>query len=540
MLSIFKRIILISSLAVTIFSCTKNFTEKNTNPTVVSTTSPAALFNGILSSLPVNYYEQMFLYNDMCTLYAQLATLPNQGYVNLDNLKLGAQDIWNRYYNSMANVRQLQTLLAQWPDQAIVVNQKAMLKVINAYETFRMTDLFGDMPYSQAGYAFSTTNRNIYPKYDLQQSVYDSLLADLKWVNDSSTTNATDPAGNAYLDFGTPETIVYSAVNGNSNMLMYVKFANALRLRYALRMSAKDPADAKTIIQDVVGNNEPLPLPGDDFALYPAKIFGWNNDNINTAFRNDLSGTGLRMGSTIWAMLSNGGGNNSSNIVDPRTYIFFSNIDSTNQWLPIPQTAVQTPEAGDPYTDPTKFGTYSPVNLDLVGRSPAHLNPQPFITAAEVQFLLAEIYARSDLGLQNLASAQTAYTLGVQTSINFWYGVAAADAAWIPQPAAVTPAEIATYLASPQALWNAANPLPLIYAQRWLDLFREPWEAYSLARSTQNMTPGGVLPATSPVFNWNRIPYPTDEADNNPVNYNAELALLGGTDDITHKVWWMP
>ncbi len=44
----------------------------------------------------------------------------------------------------------------------------------------------------------------------------------------------------------------------NGDMLNWKKLANSLRLRYALRMSEKEPQVAGLVISDVIENNKPV------------------------------------------------------------------------------------------------------------------------------------------------------------------------------------------------------------------------------------------------------------------------------------------
>ena len=55
--------------------------------------------------------------------------------------------------------------------------------------------------------------------------------------------------------------------------------------------------------------------------------------------------------------------------------------------------------------------------------------------------------------------------------------------------------------------------LEFIYTQRWLDAFRQPWEAYALARRT------GKTPREGDPIAHYRLPYPPSEAEYNSENY---------------------
>jgi hypothetical protein len=88
--------------------------------------------------------------------------------------------------------------------------------------------------------------------------------------------------------------------------------------------------------------------------------------------------------------------------------------------------------------------------------------------------------------------------------------------------------------------YNVANlifftedKLALIYAQRWLDAFRQPWEAYSLARRTRQ------TPREGDPINHFRLPYPPSEIENNAANCTDAISRQGG-DDPQSKIWWVP
>lgn len=84
--------------------------------------------------------------------------------------------------------------------------------------------------------------------------------------------------------------------------------------------------------------------------------------------------------------------------------------------------------------------------------------------------------------------------------------------------------------------WNATSEeekLKFIYTQWWLDAFRQPWEAYALARRT------GMTPREGDPIAHYRLPYPPSEVEFNSVNWAAAIANQGG-DTPDFKIWWIP
>ena len=74
--------------------------------------------------------------------------------------------------------------------------------------------------------------------------------------------------------------------------------------------------------------------------------------------------------------------------------------------------------------------------------------------------------------------------------------------------------------------------LAKVYAQRWVDYFRQPWEAFTLVRQTD------LLPREKPANEFFRFQYPISETSYNFDNWSAQAAKMGG-DETNVKLWWM-
>lgn len=101
-----------------------------------------------------------------------------------------------------------------------------------------MTDLYGNVPYTEAGYGF---RQNIYkPKYDTQESIYADLIDQVK--EGISLLNADKPAIEGDLFY-------------NGDIDQWKKFGNSLLLRLGMRLSKVKPelaaATAKAAIEEV-------------------------------------------------------------------------------------------------------------------------------------------------------------------------------------------------------------------------------------------------------------------------------------------------
>jgi hypothetical protein len=107
-----------------------------------------------------------------------------------------------------------------------------------------------------------------------------------------------------------------------------------------------------------------------------------------------------------------------------------------------------------------------------------------------------------------------------------------------------TNAQLNTILSNPKVAFSASlsstNALKLIYAQRWLDNFRQPYEAWALARQT-DATPKSATnnDLYEKEFYMNRLNYADKEYQYNRENtLNATNKETNSTEWQKTKVWW--
>ena len=524
-------LIIMSLLAV---SCTKNFQETNTRPDQPATTTVQPLMNHIISTLILQWQEQASAHNDWYYPVTQLGgDVSGSGYV----LANGVNDIWNDYYSTLQNINNAQDLISAATDKESMNNVQAILYILKAYKTFRVTDQFGDIPYFDAGKAYTGDTKFYRPKYDAQADIYKDLLSSLDWASKNIKTDASPvtAAGKPYYALGSFDTFF------KGNMKLWLEFANSLRLRYAIQMYEKDPTDATPIVQDVIGNNLPVINEGEDVGMWPMQLNGLDIASRPWSFNSHKF---LRMSTTVWDMVSDGP--DSANIFDPRTVLFFE-TNQAGKWAPYTIGSTAS-DAVNPYKtardnnyndkDGAKF---SPFNYHLI-RDEFYI-PELIQTNAEVHFLKAEAYARGIGVGKDMAMAQTEYFAGITSSVNFWYKIAhntnTTNDAWSSvAPPTPNAGQMTDFLANPKVAFTGTDDAKLnkIYAQEWLSYFREPWLAFNLWRRT-GRTPREGNPAA--YSNFNRLPYPNIESIDNADNYNAQISKIGSNGSDV-KVWWMP
>ena len=166
-------------------ACTKDFEKINQNPFFPTTTDVGPLFNSVLESLQLGWEEQFYLHNETLYGITQQAALTAATF---QNISIGTENAWQRYYFALANIRELERRFDEWEGEPQALdNVRAQVKIVLAYKTFRLTDLFGDMPFFDAGRGFQSLEF-IEPKFDSQESVYKFLLEELAWANEHINT----------------------------------------------------------------------------------------------------------------------------------------------------------------------------------------------------------------------------------------------------------------------------------------------------------------------------------------------------------------
>ena len=519
-------------------SCRKDFEEINKDPNGFNTASDGALFNAVISSLQSGWNEQLYVNISVLYKETQLTALPQ---VRWNNYTLGTEEIWTNYYTMLPNLRELEKrFLSLDTSAAEVKNMMAMEKILLAYKTFKVTDLFGDIPFSEAGYGFQDVNM-LHPKFDSQEAIYKSLMNELEWAAENIDPLATtkDP----FLTFKNFDNLFFGDVT------KWQKFANSLRLRYAMRMVNKEPALSGAIIKDIFENQRPVfglnefgqlnNDPGECATLYPYQL-SYRNESKGWSFNQSKD---ARMGTTIWHQLSNHDSTDGSGIFDPRAYYLFE-TNNNSDWVAYPNDPpTAAPDGGIPYEYHRDYNysikgadcLYSPVNYYLV--RDMDYQPDILITGAEVIFIRAEAFL---LGIgvgKDPGMAGSAFLDGIQFSLNFWEYVM--DNSHLP-PGALFSANITVptnldfiSVQNNVDFFTGGEDVQLreIYAQSWIDLFRQPQEAFALSRRT------GMTPHEGAVSEVYRFPIPPSEVSYNELNWMNAVGASG--DNLNGKVWWM-
>ncbi len=399
----------------------------------------------------------------------------------------------------------------------------AIARVIKVAAMHRVTDTFGPIPYTQIG-----ADGKIATPYDSVEKVYDTFFEELSEAIDILTERQND-ALTATADY------VYGG-----NVQRWIRFANSLKLRLAIRIAYANPTKAKTMAEEAVSNEVGVITSNDDIAAW--RYFGSSTNPLYTAVNYNR----LDMHEDGESCTSTGDSHAAADIIcymngynDPRREKFFT----PSEWEGTSYVGLRR---GIVIPDPVSVGhKYS--GPKIVANDPLY-----WMNAAEVAFLRAE--GAAVFGFNMGGSAESFYNEGVRLSFAQWGadGVDAYLADDTSVPAVYEdPASTETYniqLSTITPKWDEAATLEQkqerIIIQKWIanwQLGNEAWADYRrtgyphLIPASNNKSNGEVNSSRGA----RRMRYPLDEYVSNNANVSYAVAnYLNGPDLMSTDLWW--
>jgi hypothetical protein len=435
-------------------------------------------------------------------------------------------NIWQSYY---ATTLKDLNVIRQKAIADNNANAQAIAEILMAWNYHQITDLWGDVPFSEAlkGLEANPEDRITTPKYDSQESIYNGLL-DLLSDAANRIDHSAASVGGADLIF-------------DGDMAKWEKLANSLRLRIYMRMSNVAEGVASAGIANILNSNAPIMTSHDDNAQLDYLSFPSNNpvnDFARTREDHKISHTTL-----TWL----------NELNDPRMRIYAAPMRNQDAE---PTTAIYTASNGLNYQGVINGSADNSIGLAQASTMGhyfvAPTSPGRIMTYNEVLFIRAEAAARGFTGedaeaLYHDAIAES-MRLYTQERLDPVLGSFPGDIAFSHQgfnanqfPEGITQAEIDAYLAQPEVAWqsgegwNQANRERLAL-QKWLALYSQGLETWSEWRRTgyPELTPG-PLAVLSDVPR--RIAYPTTEQSLNNTK-RQEAVARQGADNFLTRMWW--
>lgn len=489
--SINKLWLLLAIVALPLSSCDEGFAEMNTNPNAINEVDMNYLLSFVQLQTSGERYENwraILIYSS--TMVQHLAALPtywsgdkylfNQGY---------SASLWERAYTGyMKDMTELLDKTSANPEYTNLYHTTRIWRVAAFH---RVTDLYGDIPYSEAGLGF--INGNFSPSYDTQESIYKDMLKELEEAAGAVGSGSDEVSGDLIFD---------------GDAALWKKYAYSLMLRLAMRCSEVDAALAQEYVGKAIAGGVMTGLSESALVPHTDGPGGINRNGIGSVFNADDN---QRLSATFVDWMAGK--------ADPRLDVLGVVASGTEQkGLPngYNTTTITSYAGGD------DLETYSRVNRTIALVE----SPMMFQSYAEVELLLAEAVVRGWAS----GDAATHYENGVRAAMQAW-GVL------FDASLTIDDADIDTYLASNP--YDAANAMEQIGEQYWAATFWNEYEAYANLRRTG-------YPALTPVdYPGNeansqiprRLRYPAAEYGVNEASINAANAQQGA-DAFTTKMWW--
>lgn len=471
-------------------SCTKDFQKINTNNNSPSSTRPEYHFTEAITQTAYAYQENAFDRRP-AALGRYITLVRNNDY---ETFRWTAVD-WNDIYQRAMIIKTMQ-------EEATTTAQPVYVatgNILMAFNISYLTDLYGDVPYSQALQSVSTGN--IKPAYDKQQDIYMSLLKLLKDANEQLRTNGSGIDASA--------DALYAG-----KALQWRKLANSLRLRLLLRCS-KVYANAFTEMQEIINNSD----------LYP--IFTGNTDNAEVIYQGVKKDDSWPGGAKNMIDADFAKTKASKELVDaliarndPRLAVWVAPVASTtgstvdhNQYVGVPHALANPADYNGGETHQSVLSSF--FRQDKATGLKASLMIYP-----EVCFILAEAVQTGKVTVSS-KTASSLYHDGIEASMDY-YGVKAQAATQ-------------AYYDSPLVKYDGTQKQLII--QKWLAmLFRGSEGWFDFRRTGFPEFVAGPM-AFQPQFPV-RYCWPTSEPNVNNDSYRAAIAVFGA-DDINTKMWYL-
>ena len=430
--------------------------------------------------------------------------------------------------------------------------------IIRSYAFQRATDLYDDMPYSEAGGAFQEM---FYPKYDTQEEIYTSIMETLK--------NAAKDL-EAYQFQTDAEKSKFASVDilCNGDLDKWIRMANSLRLRMAMRLCHVNQSVAISNIKELVAENRMLTEYSHDIGFEEQD----KTHAFELTFFRGVDERGYESGApaTIIKNIMNyeyqpGDENGiTRHDFDPRLYAMFQ-PDIHNRYIGLPLTQEEAEAELPKYyteqelTDMYNFNDvvtnpWNPERIPTMYNRRTYFNFDmkfPVMGSTETNLTLAEAAVRWPGEFGNIDVKQC-IKKAIDASTRFYYNVnktmsyneSSLPSILYVQAKAKAPELNEDHLADYEelaankfvSLASTKDKLKFIFDQKFCHMnIMNPYEIYNEARRLVKDF-DGELPfvATPNVVFQERMFYPSSELTNNGDNF-AKVAHKNTYDT---PVWW--
>ncbi len=480
-----QYIFLSAIMLVSVNSCSDDFAELNTNPNQSPDLDIGFQFARAMIQSSDNrfeYWRSNLIYPTALVQQATQTWWSGNNYTIVDQWT-GAW--WGTYYTGYG--KNLVDLINRTDATDINTQSAARLWRVHLFQ--RLTDLYGDAPWFEAGKGF--IDQNFQPAYDTQDVIYADLLKETQ---------------EAVAAFSASSNPIQGDVIFGGDLDKWRKFGNSLRLRLAMRLTNVDPATAQSEASAAFAagvmeslDDQPVMFHNDDRRNGNSAVVQADHFRLMEPFVTHMQATN-----------------------DPRLSIYGGVYDGGVLTGTLPAdylgmaVGAQTNEAG-----------VAQIQLD-------HFRPNnvPYIhyRYVEVELLLAEAALRGWI----TSDPAMHYENAVRAGMDMW--------AIYPGNPTVATADVDAYLAAnPYDNSSFDAGMQSIHMQFWVSMFMNGFESYANWRRTG-------IPALTASDHPSRtistiprkMPYPVRESGDNEENFRSAVARQNstGSNDLSGRMWW--
>ena len=511
--------------------CTKNFDKINTDPNQTS----AALINPnfFMSQSQINFdnpgYDQLLFQS----MWVQGLASTEAYYSNGNSYVLGGSfssylsETWDECYGAGTLIYEMKNLIKGNAAYTNLDNCGTILLVM--YQQ-RVTDAYGDCPYSQA---YQAKTGVFAPAFDKTQAIYTSMLSQLATATAALDVTKAGPTSDLFY---------------GGNVSQWKKLGYSLMLRVAMRLTKVDPATAQKYAEMAYAGGAMAAI-ADDAKVYCDSGNGNPNSDATTLKNNTPDWQQVRWSNTLISFMQS-----TSDPRIPAVGEIASGTGLTANGLYIAGNNTASLQIGEPNgydlggaedisTAPGYPGA-TPADPSVTGDAPAPLGKYSrprynvYVDLGRANFVIT--YGETELLFAEAASR--GWATGVATT--HYANALAAD---MQELAQFNTAPVAVVAASDITTYVAAHPLVAATALQQINMeyFVETCTSFDFNEAWNNWKRSGY-PALVPVVHPGqftdgsiprRIEYPTSLTATNPTGYSAALADQG-PDNFTTRVYW--
>lgn len=278
-----------------------DFADINTDPSTVGKGNVPYLFTqAIMNFEPSDYL--LWFYDGKYTSNFVQAFIPGS-YGDKFNIMGELGGVGSQFVSVLNIKRDVDNIVSQMntTEAAKYQNIQAMLSPLSIYLGIFDSDMFGSMPYSEA--CLNRYGGTLTPKYDTMDQLYDEWLTELDNDIKILSSNLSDQITPSSND------IVYGG-----DVSKWLKFANGVKLKIAVRLLHQDKARALKIAEEVGASDSNIMSGSSDDFVY-------NKGSQDYHFGNGVS-LGVASKNVLDFMMKN---------EDPRLRIMFTKNDFNSE-----------------------------------------------------------------------------------------------------------------------------------------------------------------------------------------------------------------